>query len=427
MEFPVKYELSIGYCGLNNHKVCVMSLLRNIRGHVSSAADAASPHGTLAPSIARLFLAFLKLGATSFGGPSIVVYIRQLAVEKMRWMQETSFFEGVALCQILPGATAMQTAAYVGFYVRGLLGAAAAFIGFGLPSFILMLVFSALYVRSHNIAQVVSAFSGLQVIIVAIIANAVVSFGRTTLKDWKSVAISLTSAVMFRLGISPIVVIVFAMMLGVILHIDATSLSSKIEPIFRRSHVGLIFLLVFTGASFILLFIFSRQLFDLAWLMSVINLFSFGGGFACLPLMLHEVVDVRHWLDGPTFLNGIILGQITPGPISISATFVGYLLRGPIGALVATIGTFLPAFLLLIVTAPYFKRLLASSRFVAAAGGTLCSFVGLLITVGMRFSLDVHWDPVRFLFACGSFVALLLGTDVLWVVLAGTAVSILFI
>jgi chromate transporter len=404
-----------------------MSLLRNIKGNVSSAADTVAPHSMPAPSIACLFLAFLKLGATSFGGPSIVVYIRRLAVEKMRWMQEASFLEGVALSQILPGATAMQTAAYVGFSVRGLLGAAAAFIGFGLPSFILMMVFSALYVRSHNIAQVVSAFSGLQVVVVAIIASAVVSFGRTTLKDWKSAAISLTSAVMFGLGINPIIVIVCAMVLGMVLHIDATSLNSKIEMTSQRSQAGMISLLVFAGVALILLFIFSRQLFDLAWLMSVINLFSFGGGFACLPLMLHEVVDVRHWLDGPTFLNGIILGQITPGPISITATFVGYLVRGPIGALVATIGTFMPAFLLLTVTAPYFKRLLASSKFVAAAGGTLCSFVGLLITVGMRFSLDVHWDPVRILLAGSSLVALLLGTDVLWVVLAGTALSILFI
>jgi chromate transporter len=379
------------------------------------------------PSIVRLFLAFLKLGATSFGGPSMVVYIRRLAVEKMRWMQESSFFEGVALCQILPGATAMQTAAYVGFNVRGLLGAAAAFIGFGLPSFILMMIFSVLYVRSHNVAQVVSAFNGLQVIVVSIIANAVVSFGHTALKDWKSAAIGLTSAVMFGLGISPIVVIVFAMLLGMVLHVDATLLSSKIISTSQRSQAGLISILIFTGAAFILLFIFSRQLFDLAWLMSVVSLFSFGGGFACIPLMFHEVVKVRHWLDGPTFLNGIVLGQITPGPVSISAAFVGYLLRGPVGALVATMATFLPAFLLLVVTAPYFRRLLASSKFVAAAGGTLCSFVGLLVTVGMRFSLDVHWDPVRILLACGSFIALILGTDVLWVVLAGTALSILLI
>jgi chromate transporter len=404
-----------------------MSSSKDIKGNMSSAGDAAMPHPLPSPSIAALFLAFLKLGATSFGGPSIVVYIRRLAVEKMHWIGEASFFEGVALCQILPGATAMQTAAYVGFSVRGVLGAAAAFIGFGLPAFILMLFFSAIYMHSHSITPVISAFSGLQVIVVAIIVNAVVSFGRATVKDWKTMVISLVSAGMFGLGMNPIWVIVCAMILGMMLRIEATSLNSKIDPTSRRSHSGLMYLLIFTGAGFILLFIFSRQLFDLASLMSVINLFSFGGGFACIPLLFHEVVDVRHWLDGPTFLNGIVLGQITPGPISITATFVGFLVRGTIGAFIATIGMFLPSFLLIIVVAPYFKKLLSSAHFVAAAGGTICSFVGLLVTVGIRFGLDVHWDPVRILLACGSLVALLLGTDVLWVVLVGTVFSILMI
>jgi chromate transporter len=404
-----------------------MSSQQNIKVNEFPAADAAALRNMPAPSIARLFLAFLRLGATSFGGPSIVIYIRQLAVEKMRWMEESSFFEGVALCQILPGATAMLTAAYVGFSVRGIWGAAAAFIGFGLPAFILMLIFSALYVRSHSISQVVAAFSGLQAIVIAIIANAVVSFGRSTLKDWKSAAISLFSAVMFGLGISPIAVILIAMMMGIILRLDAPSLRSKIDSTLHRSHAGVAYLLVFAATAFILLFMFNRQLFDLASLMSVIGLFSFGGGFACVSIMFHEVVDMRHWMDGPTFSNGIILGQITPGPVSITAVFVGYLLRGSIGGLVATIGMYLPTFLLLIVAAPYFKRLLASPNFVAAAGGTLCSFVGLLITVGLRFGHDVPWDPVHILLAGGSLVALLLGADILWVVLAGITLSIVLI
>jgi chromate transporter len=402
----------------------VMSLLRNIVSHQSSAPEVTASHRSPVPSIARLFLAFLKLGATSFGGPSMVVYIRRLAVEKMRWMSEGSFFEGVALCQILPGATAMQTAAYVGYRVQGIAGACATFVGFGLPSFILMMILSALYVRSHSIPAVVSAFSGLQAIVVAIIANAVVSFGRTTLKDWKGALIGLISAVMFGLGINPIIVIVCAMILGMILRVDIAALRSKVESTSQRSYTGLIILLVFAGIGFILLFILNRPLFDLASAMSVINLFSFGGGFGCIPLMFHEVVDAQHWLDGPTFLNGIVLGQITPGPIMITATFAGYLSRGLPGGLVATIGIFLPSFFLVVWTAPSFKRLLASPSFVAAAGGTLYSFVGLLVTVGVRFGLDVHWNPARIILACGSLAALLMGTDILWVVLVGTVLSI---
>ena len=379
------------------------------------------------PSIAGLFLAFLRLGATAFGGPSIIVYIRRLAVEKRRWLSEGAFAEGVALCQILPGATAMQTAAYVGFKIRGLTGGMATFIGFCLPSFVLMMAFSALYVRTHNLSTVISAFSGLQAIVVAIITSAFVSFGRTTIRNWKGVVISLVSAAMFGWKINPILAIVCAMILGIALRIDTEALQSSVESSFRRSNTGLVVFLCVAAAGYVLLFLFRRPLFDLASMMSVINLFSFGGGFACIPLMLHEVVDVRHWLDSPTFLNGIVLGQVTPGPIMITATFIGYMSHGPMGGVVATIAIFLPAFFLVIWTAPYFKRLLASSPFRAAAGGTLCSFVGLLVAVGVRLALDVHWDPIRAFLACGSLIALLWGADILWVVLFGTALSVILL
>ncbi len=93
---------------------------------------------------------------------------------------------------------------------------------------------------------------------------------------------------------------------------------------------------------------------------------AFGGGFASVPLMFHEIVELRSWMDGPTFLNGIVLGQFTPGPIVITATFVGYLVHGFLGALIATIAIFLPSFLILIGIAPWFDRVRSSPRFTRA-------------------------------------------------------------
>src|SRR5450759_2146551 len=124
---------------------------------------------TLPPSIRQLFTSFLRLGLTAFGGPSMIVYIRKMAVEKKHWLDAETFSDGVALCQTIPGATAMQTAAYVGLKTRGVIGASASFIGFGLPAFLLMMTFAALYTKTHNLLIVISAFSGLQAIIVAII------------------------------------------------------------------------------------------------------------------------------------------------------------------------------------------------------------------------------------------------------------------
>ncbi len=379
------------------------------------------------PSILSLFLAFLRLGATSFGGPSMVAYIRRLAVEKRRWLEESAFLEGVALCQVIPGATAMQTAAYVGFRARGLAGAAATFIGFGFPAFVLMMIFAGVYSQSHAVPAVVSAFKGLQAVIVAIVANATVSFGRTTLTEWKGTLAAVAAAILFRCGVNPIIVIAVAMILGLALRIRLGALRSGSGFADGCSKRTLVILLGAVAVGSGLLFIFSGRLFKLAALMSIIDLTAFGGGFASIPLMYHEVVDVYKWLDGPTFLNGIVLGQITPGPIVITATFIGYLSQGPLAGIAATIGVFLPSFLLVILTAPYFSRLLEWPLFIPATGGILCSFVGLLLTVTLRFSSNVQWDLARVLLAAAAFLCLQLKVDILWVVLAGAAVSVAFL
>jgi chromate transporter len=154
-----------------------------------------------------------------------------------------------------------------------------------------------------------------------------------------------------------------------------------------------------------------------------INLFAFGGGFAAVPLMLHEIVEVRHWIDNRTFMDGIVLGQITPGPIVITATFVGYLLDGLMGGIIATISTFLPSFIILVGISPYFDRLRTSPFFNKVIDGVLCSFVGLLLTVTIRFALNVHWDLPHLLLASAALGALFLKIDILWVVVAGAIIS----
>ena len=392
----------------------------------SSGIALATPAKLQRPSLVSLFLSFLRLGATSFGGPSMVAYIRRMAVEQKAWLHEDSFLVGVALCQAIPGATAMQTSAYVGLRTRGLVGAMASYAGFGLPAFLLMTALSIVYVHTQSLPAVISIFRGLQAIIVAIVANAAVSFGRTSLKNWRAVTIALIAAAMFGFGVNPIPVILSAALLGLMFGIQPFSARRTIDwPTAPNYWTALLFLVAGAATGFILLFLFRRPLFALAGLMSLVDLSAFGGGFASLPLMFHEVVDARRWLDGATFLNGIVLGQITPGPIVITATFVGYLLHGLLGGLIAAIGVFLPSFLLVVATAPHFNRLLASPYFTKAVGGILCSFVGLLLTVTVRFALDVHWDLIRTLLGLGAFCALLLNVDILWVVLAGTIISVL--
>jgi chromate transporter len=156
-----------------------------------------------------------------------------------------------------------------------------------------------------------------------------------------------------------------------------------------------------------------------------IDLFAFGGGFASLPLMLHEIVNVRGWMDNRTFMDGIALGQVTPGPIVITSTFVGYMSYGPWGAIVATIAIFTPSFLMVVAITPVFDRLKASAYFLEATKGILASFVGLLFFVTLKFALAVPWDIIRAVLVMAAFIALVKKVDILYVVLISAVFSMI--
>ncbi len=379
------------------------------------------------PSLTHLFTSFLRLGATAFGGPAMVAYIRKMAVEQKHWLDEKTARDGIALCQTIPGATAMQMSAYVGLRAKGVAGAAASFIGFGLPAFLFMMILSALYARTHTLPSVVSIFNGLQVIVVALVANATLSFGRASMKSWKNAINALIAAGLFGLKINPILVILIAAFLGVILY-SKQPLFPAVDTI-KKAHApkSLLWFLLATAIGSGTLFLLHRRLFELATLMFRIDLFAFGGGFASVPLMFHEVVEVRSWLDGPTLLNGIALGQVTPGPIVITATFIGYLLHGFWGGIIATVGVFLPSFMIVIAIVPYFDRIRNFPYFTRVLMGILSSFVGLLLTVTIRFASNIPWDLPRLLITGGAFIALLMKVDILWVVLIGTGISLILL
>jgi chromate transporter len=322
----------------------------------------------------------------------------------------------------------MQASAYVGFRARGVAGAAVSFIGFGLPAFLLMVGLSAFYARSHTLAPVVSVFNGLQAIVVAMVANATVSFGRTSLKEFRDIVIAMIAAGMFGLRVSPIAVILLAALLGLILY-KTNSLPSASVSSAPRSNSGrpLLIIASVTALAFVALFVLDRELFELAAIMLRIDLFAFGGGFASVPLMFHEIVEVRSWMDAQTFLNGIALGQITPGPIVITATFVGYIVHGLLGAIVATLSVFLPSFMIVVGVVSYFDRLRQSVYLSHATNAIFCSFAGLLLTVTFRFALNVPWNFSRGLLGAVAFAALFSKIEIIWVFLVflfGATVSI---
>lgn len=356
----------------------------------------------------------------------MVAYIKEMSVNRYKWLEEDTFKDGVVLCQSIPGATAMQMAAYVGFRSKGIPGALASFVGFGLPAFILMLFLSSLYAEYHAIPKIVSLFNGLQVVVVAIVVHATYSFGKNTFKDLGPVVVAISASALLWTGVSPFLVILGAALAGIAFFKSTNSMPPPEEErgkdAYFAKHFSLLLALLFSGLF--ALYFTERKIFDLAVLMMKIDLFAFGGGFASLPLMLHEIVEVRMWMDNATFMNGIALGQVTPGPIVITSTFVGYMISGTAGALIATVAVFTPSFLMVIAITPVMDKLRTSAYFTMATKGILASFVGLLFFVAVKFSFAVPWDMVKVLLVCAAFFALYKKVDILYVVLITSAVSL---
>jgi len=379
------------------------------------------------PNAAAIFGSFLRLGITAFGGPAMIAHIREMSVRRNEWLTEETFQDGVVICQSLPGATAMQMAAYVGLRAGGVRGAFASYAGFGLPAFLLMLALAASYSGSRESPLVVSLFRGLQVMVVAIVANATFLFGRDIGKKPEDLVLAGVAAALFRLGVSPFAVIVGAGIAGVLLFKDPALLSSSAKKEGDAGKVprAIAVFMILACAGVVGLYFADRKLYRLAVIMLRIDLFAFGGGFASLPLMFHEVVNAMGWMDSKTFMDGIALGQATPGPIIITATFVGYLVRGFPGALVATVAIFTPSFVVLAVATPFFDRLKRSRYFSGATRGILGSFVGLLFYMTIRFAWAVPWDVVKVLFGIAVLVALARKVNILHVVLAGSVLSVL--
>jgi chromate transporter len=375
------------------------------------------------PSYFELFLSFFWIGLTGFGGLAMTAHIRKHVVDKRKWLDPHIFDSGLALCQIIPGAIVMQLAAYIGLKLKGIRGAIVSFIGFGLPAFLIMFILSVLYKQSKNISGVELVLSGLRIVIVAIVANAAYIFGKKNFRNVNDWIIAIIAAGLFLAKLHPFLVLLVASLLGIVLTKKEFEAGGKLSRA-RTFRFFLILLIVVAVSSTILYFV-NKEYFTLATLMLRIDLFSFGGGLAAMPIMYHELVDLFHWFDEKTFMDGVILGQVTPGSIIIAATFFGYMHFGVAGSIIATICVFTPSFLILMGIIPFFDKLRSYPQFNQVINGILCSFVGLLAVVTYRFTIGIHWNLVNLLFTLVAFVLLVRKVDVIWVILGGVVLSLL--
>ena len=371
----------------------------------------------------------LWLGLTSYGGPAMVGYVRDVVVERRRWIGAKEFAEGLALCQLIPGATLTQVVSYVGLVLRGPAGAAAAAACFIFPGAVLVLILSVLYFHWQALPFVQTLSHGVAAVVVAILAYACLRLAKTVLPTLPSLAIAVAACLAYVWRLNAFPVILGAAIVGWLTsrgRMEAVEASSgarseveTIPPVVWAALAG--------GAIAILLWMWVvvPGLARLCLAFLGIGFVAFGGGYSMIPLIQQQVVDTLGLLSTRAFMDGIALGQVTPGPIMLTATFIGYAGWGPVGGLLATLAIFSPSWAILVVVAPRFRAW--SQRGVAQGviRGVVASFVGMLLSLLVRFGTVTLIDLPSVLLTVGAFAALLLGVDLPLVIAAGLGLSIL--
>jgi chromate transporter len=352
---------------------------------VSTPAAAPAPAEAGVPyTLHELVTYFLGLGTFGFGGPiALVGYMQRDLVESRRWIGLKDYKEGLALAQLAPGPLAAQLAIYLGWLRHGVLGATLVALAFVLPSFLMVLALSALYLAYGGLTWMQGAFYGIGAAVIAIIARSAYKLTRSTL------------------GKDPLLWVIFAVS-GIV----TAWTESELVWLFVLCGVATLFLrggaprspaLALAVGPWLMTGIHGpapdSALWKIATLFAEAGAFIFGSGLAIVPFLHGAVVSDLGWLTERQFLDAVAVAMITPGPVVITVAFIGYLVAGPLGATVAAIAVFLPCYLLVVIPARYFQRSVHDSRVKAFVDGVTAAAAGAIagaaFVLGRRAVFDV--------------------------------------
>jgi chromate transporter len=305
---------------------------------------------------------FLAIGAMSYGGPAIMGIMQAEIQEKRQWVSKERFVEGLALVNALPGPAAAQLALFLGHARGGAWGAIAAGLGFIVPAFFIMLGLTWIYTAFGALPAVRGAFYGIGPVVLGIFAFAVYRLGAAAITDRAQVALGLGAAALIALSpIGLVSVLLAAGALGIYLYH-----SRRVGVMALASIVLVSALLLLTAQSDLAPRLpawlatgnqgAAPGLVELGAFFVKVGAFTFGGGLAILAFIEDQVVHQLGWLTAREFVDGLALGQLTPGPIIMLAAFVGYKVGGVAGAAVAAVAIFLPSFVLMLSVIPALNR-----------------------------------------------------------------------
>jgi chromate transporter len=360
---------------------------------------------------------FLKLGLTAFGGPAAhIAMFRDEVVRRRKWVDDQHFLDLLGATNLIPGPNSTEMAIHLGYVRAGWAGLIVGGACFILPAMLIVMALAWAYVRFGALPQAASLLYGVKPVVIAIIAQALWGLGRKAVKGPLTAVVGLAVLALYFLGANEIALL-FAGGLVVMLAQNRARL--------RRSGRAVLMALL-PSSSFLLSSLagaFSPAL--MFWTFLKIGAVLYGSGYVLLAFLRADFVTRLGWLTDPQLIDAIAIGQVTPGPVFTTATFIGYVLGGPASALLATLGIFLPSFVFVALSNPLIPRLRNSPWASSLLDGVNVASLGLMAAVTWQLGRAALVDPFTIALALTSaFLLFRFNLNSTWLVLGGAMIGL---
>jgi chromate transporter len=374
-------------------------------------------------SLGEIALVFLKLGTIAFGGPPAhLAMMEEEFVRRRKWITHAEFLDRLATANFIPGPSSTEVAIFVGQLKRGWRGLIVAGCCFIIPAALIVSVIAWVYVRFGSLPKVEGVLYAIKPAVVAIVIQALGKLGRTALRTVLLAVIAVLAAGLSFLGVSPVLVLIFAGL------VSAATLAMKTRmlgvSIGLPRFLGLpkvaagAMAVAAAGAAFPVGL--ARLFLSFLKIGSVV----FGSGYVLLAFLQTEFVQRLHWLTDKQLIDAVAVGQFTPGPVFTTATFIGYVVAGWSGAVVATVGVFLPGFVLVAVSGPLIPRLRRSAVAAATLDGVVAGSLALMAVVAWQLGKASIVDRATLIIFGMSLIALLrFQVNPAWLIAAAAVVG----
>jgi chromate transporter len=354
------------------------------------------------PSLLELAFVFLKLGTIAFGGPAAhIAMMQDEFVRRRQWITAEEFLDRVGAANLIPGPSSTEVAIFIGHARRSWAGLLVAGCCFIIPAAVLVALIAAVYVRFGSLPQVAGILVAIKPVVIAIILQALWSLARIAVKTKSLACIGVISVALSAVGIAPLIILA-----------SAGIASVAAQWLNRRQHATLLAIPLSRPLSLLLGATAAVAMIPVSLLrlfLSFLKIGSvvFGSGYVLLAFLRAEFIGRLHWITEKQLIDAVAVGQFTPGPVFTTATFIGYLVAGIPGAVVATLGIFLPGFLLVAVSGPLIPKLRRSPTAGAMLDGVVVGSLALMAVVAAQLGRAAITDWFTAVIFVASAVALI--------------------